>query len=153
MREESISFLQVVYTPLAHSAHPIVVEAQVVPLGGDDFLWIDGVDFADPILVPVDSFPAAVLIGTLDDLMESFADEIGLLAMSEDLTEVSPTLLMRAARYLREEQCSPGDALQWAYTFGQLLVELDELDRRFLQTAVDKTLAAVSIYESPMLAR
>ena len=134
------------YTPFSEGFNPFRIEAQAVIVEGEEFLWCDGVDFDDPVLLPMRSARGLRFLGEMNTLADCYAEQIGQLAMTEDLSLASPTLLLRAARCMAEDGLGSADAFSSAATLSQMILELDELDRRYLDGAVQLTLDAVSMY-------
>ncbi len=143
---DGVFFCEAAFNPISTNCSAIRFESQVVIADGQEFLWLDGIDFEDPVLLPLNSFSEVKFLGCMTDLMDQYARQIEELAVSEDLSEVSPTVLLRAARSMAEEGWSSSEALDCAQSLSQLLLELDELDRRFMETAVEQTMAAVRMY-------
>lgn len=143
---DGVFFCEAAFTPISTSFSAFLVEAQVVVCDGQEFLWLDGIDFEDPVLMPVSCLSGVRFLGSLDDLMVRYALQIQALAITEDLTMVSPTVLLRAARSMDEEGLSSSEAMASAVALSQMLLELDELDRRFMDSAIEKTMDAMRMY-------
>ena len=86
------------YTPFSDGFKPFRIEAQAVLVGGEEFIWCDGLDFSDPVLLPIESACGLRYLGELNALADQYAEQIGQLAMTEDLSKASPTVLLRAAQ-------------------------------------------------------
>lgn len=141
-----VFFCEAAFNPISTNFSAFHIEAQVVLLDGEEFLWLDGLDFDDPVLMPLDCLQDVRFLGSLDNLLERYAPQIQALAYTEDLTSVSPTVLLRAARCMAEEGVSSSEAMSSALSISQMLLELDELDRRFMDAAIQKTMDAVQMY-------
>lgn len=143
---EGVFFCEAAFNPISTNFSAFRIEAQVVLLDGEEFLWLDGLDFDDPVLMPAECLQDVRFMGSLDTLLVQYAPQIQMLAVTEDLTSVSPTVLLRAARCMVEDGLSSSEAMLSAMSLSQMLLELDELDRRFMAAAIQKTMAAVQMY-------
>ncbi len=134
------------FTPFSDGFDPFRIEAQAVIVEGEEFLWCDGIDFDDPVLLPLRSARGLRFLGEMSTLADRYAEQICQLAMTEDLSLASPTLLLRAARCMSEDGLGSAEAFSSATTLSQMILELDELDRRYLDGAVQLTMDAVGMY-------
>jgi len=141
-----VYFFEFEYTAFSTGFKPFRIEAQAVLVDGEEYLWVDGIDFDDPVLLPIRSARGLRYLGELGELADQHANQIGELSITEDLSAVSPTVLLRAARCMVEEGLPSSEALSSAATLSQMLLELDELDRRYMDSAIQLTMDAVNMY-------
>lgn len=107
----------------------VEVLCQVVPFQGRACAWLDGVDHAEPALVPLDELldlaPASTLGQYLRDerhisLGGRFNDLLDL-CLSRDL---SATVLVRACEFMHGEDMAAIDAVKSAEEWGSILQEM-----------------------------
>lgn len=127
------------YVPGSLQCAPVRLIGQVVRQFGEDTLWIDGVDIASPILVPLKHLASVQFVGTFESFCADHDREIAELADNCNLGQVSPTVVARAVMSLDDggdTQSSPQEALDSALLFGEFIREMDAMDRRLFHRAV-----------------
>lgn len=103
---------------------------QEVRIAGRVYAWVDGIDYLNPIFVPIEEIDDVVPLGPLGqylrderhlELGDRF-DELLDLGISRDL---SATLLARACEFLHgDETRTPADAIDAATQWGAVLQEM-----------------------------
>lgn len=116
---------------------------QSVVLDGCAYAWVDGVDYAQPMLIPVHLLEGFERAGTLGqylrqerhiDLGEAFDDLLGICLS----TEISATNMIRACEFMHADGMSPQDAIDAAKQWGELLREMDWRDQACWSYSVTK---------------
>lgn len=118
----SIELFNVLYRPGIGEA-PIALLCQALDIAGEKYLWVDGVNADDPVLVSVSACSGIEWAGSFEEFMAARSDLTGqILAESQGLH--SPTLLARSLLYMsRDEKLSAVEALEMSEGQG-----LDVLD-------------------------
>lgn len=107
---------------------------QSVEIKGRAYAWVDGIDFAEPVLVPVDSLDGVELLGTLgkylrDEMHLALGarfDQLLDLCLQRDL---SATVLVRACEFMHSDGFDAEQAIEAASQWGSLMQEIDWGDR------------------------
>ncbi len=134
----NIHLVKGVYAPFGTDLPPVEVVCQVVPLNGAAYVWLDGVDHNDPVLLPAQVLDGTRRLGTLRDYLEDLRheqlgegfDSLLDLAMEQ---QVSATVLVRACEIMHEEGSDPSQAITTARQWGIMLCELDQAHRAEFQ--------------------
>jgi hypothetical protein len=130
----SINLCSGVYQPAGGAIPSVEVLCQVLVVYGVSCAWIDGVDMAEPVMLPIEHLSSFKRMGTLVDYL---ADErhhslseglVDVLALCET-HDCSPTTMVRAIELMHAEGLSPENALSSSLQWGTLLLELDKADR------------------------
>lgn len=127
-----------VYKPTCTELPAVEVFCQAVVLNGAAYVWIDGINHENPLLIPVQSLSKFRRVGTLRSYLEDerhLALEAGfdqLLDICKS-REVSATVLIRACEIMHEEGLPADQAIVTAHQWGELLNELDQAERAAYQ--------------------
>lgn len=127
-----------VYKSTCAELPAVEVFCQVVVLNSVAYVWLDGVDHHNPLLLPVQSLHDFRRMGTLRQYLEldkhlelgDRFDSLVDLCMSR---MVSATVLIRACEIMHTEGASSDQALVTAQQWGILLNELDQAERAAYQ--------------------
>ena len=129
--------IEVHYTPLFIKIPPIKLIGQIVNSGSLSYVWVDGLDRNDPILIPALNAPGPRHLGTLDSYVranEASVHEIVDCAMSRDLN-LSSLLVVRAVEAMRLDMAGPDRAIDAALGWSRMLLEFDEMERQAFNDA------------------
>lgn len=128
-----------VYKPTCADLIPAVeVFCQAVVLNGAAYVWIDGVDAANPLLLPVQTLSKFRRMGTLRAYLED-ERHLELEAEFDRLLSIcmerkdSATILVRACEIMHVEGLPADQAVVTAHQWGVLLNELDQAERAAYQ--------------------
>lgn len=141
--------IEIHYTPMFLNLAPIQLIGQIVNSGSLSYIWIDGLDRNDPILVPVTNAPGPRHLGTLDAYYrtneEAFHEIVGS-ALSRDLI-LSSLLIVRSVEAMKIDHSGPDRAIDTALTWSRMLLELDEMERHAFNQAFAEAAAEVRLLE------
>ena len=137
---EDVRLCEATYAPCSMGIGSIRLVVQVINLAGEEMMWVDGIDIADPVMVPLSNLSDVREIGSLSSFMENHQDAIVSLALLEDFSRVSPTLLARAVLNMAGGAAEPREAMSLARMFSCFIKEADELDRKVFDKVVNETL-------------
>ena len=76
-------------------AGSVLTIAQIVPVAGVEFVWVDGVNADSPILLRLDAIEGVQKRLSAGTFFAERSDLVAQLAVHEDLTDVTPTVLAR----------------------------------------------------------
>lgn len=114
----------------------IVVDlfCQYVVLEGCSYAWIDGVNFDNPVLVPIEDLIDFRREGTLGKYLRDDRHLVlgGAFNVFLDMclrSLVTPTTMVRACEFMHFDCMTPDDAIRAAIEWGELLEQLDTVDR------------------------
>jgi hypothetical protein len=129
---------QTCYTPTLpgqpEEVQPLLVLGQVINVEGGVYLWADGLDMFDPVLIPIGPCDdgATRYIDTVSNYFEvhqRLVLQVLDVATREDL-DLSPMLVARAVEIMRDNlEESPEHALDVALTWSQVILDLDRMGR------------------------
>lgn len=116
----------------------IDIKCQVVVINGVSYAWIDGDDFDNPLLVPVESLVGFQRIGTLRDYLTDEAhidlgEEFNTLLDIALRERCSATVIVRAVDAMHSEGQGAAEAIQLARDWAKLLNDLDNAERAAYQ--------------------
>lgn len=119
---------QTSYAPLA-GVPALLVTGQVVRVGADSFLWADGIDMQDPVLLPIppSDTNTTIFLDTISHYFEVNQQWIlPILEAANDIEMVlSPTMVARAVEILKEDgTLDAADALNVALEWSEVLIDL-----------------------------
>lgn len=123
-----------IYKTTCADMAPVEVFCQTFVLNAVAYVWLDGVDDQNPLLLPVQALTDFRRRGTLreylempkhTELGEAFDDLMDLCMQRKS----SATLLVRACEILHAENVSADQALETAQQWGMLFNELDQAER------------------------
>lgn len=111
------------------SRPPVEILCQAVDVGSEKLLWVDGLMFDHPILIPISAATGLVYKATFRELMEANLDRAkAVLDASKGLH--SPTVLVRAVAYMhRDPSLSADDAIDLVTEEALDLIDADSRDR------------------------
>lgn len=123
-----------VYQPAGGQVPPISVMCQTLVIYGVSSAWIDGVDMAEPVLLPVEYLSGFKRAGTLEDYLAQARHEalgdgfegIMDLCVTQDHT---PTTMVRAIEIMHNEGLPADTALATAVAWGSMIRDLDKADQ------------------------
>lgn len=123
-----------VYKPSCDDLPAVQVVCQVTVLNGCAYVWIDGVNPDDPILLSAQSLHNFRSLGTFKDYLENerhdaLGDDFGVLLDLTFYTRDSATTTARALEIMHEEHLPPDQALVTARQWGIMLCELNTAER------------------------
>lgn len=123
-----------IYMPTCADLPPVEVLCQTVVINGASYVWIDGVDVTNPVLLPVQALHGFRKLGTQS---QYFSDEKHA-TLGEDFDrlielcvaqQASATLMVRACEIMHVEGLTAEESLVTARQWGLLLCELDQAER------------------------
>lgn len=123
-----------VYKPTCTDLPSVEVFCQAVVINNAAYVWIDGIDGTNPLLLPVQALKEFRKMGTLreyleeekhTELGEDFDRLIDLCMERKD----SATVLIRACEIMHAEGLPADQAVVTAHQWGTLLNELDQAER------------------------
>lgn len=105
---------------------------------GERVFWIDGVDVADPLLMPVSFFRRDVVpIGSYEQFIAKHLEAYLRLAQVDPDDSYSPSLMARAVQGLQQKpSMTPADVLRAALADGQALREMERRDRQMFEACL-----------------
>lgn len=129
-----------IYKPTCDELPAVEVFCQAVVLNGAAYVWIDGVDTDNPLLLPVQTLLSFRSLGTLREYLEddrhlALGDEFDRLLDISMEQQVSATVLIRACEIMHTESLPADQAVITARQWGVLLNELDQAERAAYQLA------------------
>lgn len=139
-----------VYKPTCADLPAVEVFCQAVVLNSAAYVWIDGVNAENPLLLPVQALHQFRRMGTLRQYLEDERHiELGeefdrLIDLCMERKE-SATVLIRACEIMHTEKLPADQAIVTAHQWGTLLNELDQAERAayHLVSSGTKTVLAV----------
>jgi hypothetical protein len=123
-----------IYQPTAAGLPAVEVICQAVVLNAVAYVWIDGVDAQNPLLLPVQVLHGFRSRGTLREYLED-EKHIGLGEQFDMLMDLcmerreSATVLVRACEIMHAEGLPADHAIATAHQWGLVLTELDLAER------------------------
>lgn len=126
------------YKPTCAELPAVNVFCQAVVLNSVAYVWIDGIDHHNPLLLPVQSLHGFRRRGTLREYLE-MEKHVELGEAFDNLMDLcmaqksSATVLIRACEIMHDERVSADQALITAQQWGMLLNELDQAERAAYQ--------------------
>lgn len=122
----SIELFNVLYRPGIGQA-PIALLCQAVDIAGEKYLWVDGVNADDPVLVSISACSGISWAGSFEEFMSERRDLAAqVLAESQGLH--SPTILARSILYMsRDEKLTAVEALELSEGQGLDVIDSDEV--------------------------
>lgn len=122
------------YKPTCTDLPPVEVLCQTVVIDGASYVWIDGVDVTNPVLLPVQSLNDFRRLGTqsqyfADEKHAELGDDFDRLIELCVAQRASATLMVRACEIMHAEGLPADEALVTAHQWGLLLCELDQAER------------------------
>lgn len=136
------------YRPLFIKDLPIRVIGQVVNSGDLPYVWVDGLDRKDPILVPLTHVYGSRTFTSVQAYFRANSTELQEVvgcASSRDL-RLSSLLVVRSVEAMKSDQTGPDRALDAALAWSRVLLELDEMERQaFSRPARSETLSVVGV--------
>jgi hypothetical protein len=119
-----IELFGVTYRP-ALKEPPITLLCQAVNVGGEKFIWLDGIHPDDPVMVSITSVKNIEWAGTFKEFMSTRLD-LAERVVGESLGAHSPTLMARAMLYMsRDMALTAADALSLAEDQALDIVDAD----------------------------
>lgn len=112
----------------------LIIIAQVVRINDAVFVWADGLDMQDPVLLPISSTDDATT-RYIDTVSNYFVTHQLLVlevleCANQEGMDLSPTLVARAVEAMRDDQNkSASNALAVAMQWSQIILDLDRLHR------------------------
>jgi hypothetical protein len=129
--------VEFVYPSLFMDVPPVKVIGQVVGTKGAIYVWVDGLDAEDPILVRLVDAPALRHLGTLAAYVR--ANESAFAEAAESAStrgiEVTPLLIVRAVEAAKADKQGLAVALDVTLRWARMLLELDEIERQAFERA------------------
>lgn len=128
---------------------PIEVFCETVVLDGSAYVWIDGVNSVNPLLLPVDALHKFENCGTLREYLED-ERHLDLGDSFDDLLELcmgtkqSATVIIRSIEIMHNEGLSANNAVITAQQWGDTMNELDAAERAAYQRV------AIEVQERPL---
>jgi hypothetical protein len=130
----SIELFNIHYRPSA-AAPSMRLLCQGVDVDGEKLLWVDGLDVANPIMVPVASVQSLEWAGSFRELMSTNLD-LASKVIREVQGEYSPTIMARMFVYMSQD---PGmnveEALDMAIFQGGDLIRADGIAAKSFRKA------------------
>jgi hypothetical protein len=135
---QEIRLCRGVYKPTCDDLPPVEVICQAVVLNSVAYIWIDGVDAENPLLLPAQHLHNFRSLGTLReylsnerhmDLEEGFDDLMDICMAQKE----SATTMVRALEIMHTEGLPADQAVTTARQWGILLNELDQAERASYQ--------------------
>jgi|GEM_PF-3772644 len=121
----SIELFNVVYRPGLDES-PISLLCQAVDVGGEKFLWVDGVSPEDPVMISVTAVKNIELVGSFKEFLTSRMD-LAQAVISASLGQHSPTILARATLYMTSDKSMSAEvALEVAESQGLDILDADD---------------------------
>lgn len=120
----SIELFNVLYRP-GLIEPPLALLCQAVDVAGEKFLWLDGINPEDPVMVSISAVKNIEWAGTFKEFLSArmdLADRV----VTESLGAHSPTIIARAVLYLsRDSALTAADALSMAEDQALDIVDAD----------------------------
>lgn len=139
-----------IYQATCADIAPVEVFCQTFVLDDVAYVWLDGVDDQNPLLLPVQALTDFRRRGTFREYLEmqkhaelgeAFDDLMSLCMQRKS----SATLLVRACEILHAENVSADQALDTAQQWGMLLNELDQAERAAFQMVTKGEASRLSV--------
>jgi hypothetical protein len=129
------------YRPGLHQP-PVMLLCQAVDLDGEKFLWVDGINFDDPVMVPIASVRHAEWMGSFAEFMKANIDSAGKV-IEQCQGNYSPTIMARATLYMsKDRRMSAVQAIELADRQAYDLLDEDMLSMRYFSDAASMPLTA-----------
>lgn len=120
----SVELFNVVYRP-GLADPPLTLLCQAVDVGGEKFLWVDGINPEHPIMVSISAVKHIEWAGTFKEFMTARLD-LAERVVNESLGSHSPTIMARAMLYMsRDTALTTADALSMAEDQALDIVDAD----------------------------
>lgn len=130
-----IELFSVIYLPSLGSA-PIALLCQAVDIEGEKFLWIDGINSEDPVLVSISAVRNVKWAGSFKEFIAARPD-IAQLVIAESDGSHSPTALARAMLYMsRDPKLTVQEAMETVEEQAMDILEADDASADALGVAM-----------------
>lgn len=121
----SVSLFSIVYRP-GIGESPVALICQAVDVANEKFLWVDGINAEDPVMVSISAVKHIEYMGTFKDFLAARMD-LAEKVIAESLGEHSPTLAARAVLFMaRDRNLSARDALELVESQALDILETDD---------------------------
>lgn len=129
-----------IYKPTCDDLPAVEVFCQAIVLNGAAYVWIDGVNPDNPVLLPVQTLSGFRSMGTLREYLEddkhlALGEEFDLCLDICMAQQESATVLIRACEIMHAESLPADQAVVTARQWGMLLNDLDQAERAAYQIA------------------
>lgn len=98
----SIEMFTIRYKPSAYSP-AVRLLCQSVNLDGEKMLWVDGLDVADPMMLPISAAQDIEWAGSFREIMTARID-LAEQVIAEAQGEYSPTIMVRAVQFMAHDR-------------------------------------------------
>lgn len=127
-----------IYQPTCAELPAVEVFCQTIVLNGVAYVWIDGINQNNPLLLPVQALYGFRRMGSLRQYLENerhldLGEDFDALIDLCTQRKVSATVLIRACEIMHAEESSADQALETALHWGMLLNEMDQAERAAYQ--------------------
>jgi len=130
-----IELFSVIYRPSLGGA-PIALLCQAVDIEGEKFLWIDGINSEDPVLVSISAVRDVKWAGSFKEFIAARPD-IAQLVIAESDGSHSPTALARAMLYMsRDPRLTVQEAMETVEEQAMDILEADDASAESLGLAM-----------------
>lgn len=130
-----IELFSVIYRPSLGGA-PIALLCQAVDIEGEKFLWIDGINSEDPVLVSISAVRDVKWAGSFKEFIAARPD-IAQLVIAESDGSHSPTALARAMLYMsRDPRLTVQEAMETVEEQAMDILEADDASAESLGVAM-----------------
>jgi len=130
-----IELFSVIYRPSLGGA-PIALLCQAVDIDGEKFLWIDGINSEDPVLVSISAVRDVKWAGSFKEFIAARPD-IAQLVIAESDGSHSPTALARAMLYMsRDTKLTVQEAMETVEEQAMDILEADDASAESLGVAM-----------------
>lgn len=120
----SVELFSVLYRP-GLIEPPLTLLCQAVDVAGEKFLWLDGINPEDPVMISISAVKHIEWAGTFKEFMSARMD-LAERVVSESLGAHSPTIMARAMLYMsRDTALTASDALSLAEDQALDIVDAD----------------------------
>lgn len=135
--------VEVSYRPLVLDVAPLRVIAQTTVSAGSGgaaestFVWVDGMDEYDPILLPLSDMSEARDLGTVAAYFDAHSAQVAEVLEAtvasgrggEGGVGMSCSLVVRAVEAMKADGCTATQAVEITARWANLLLELDQMER------------------------
>lgn len=116
---------------------PLMLLCQAVDMGNEKFVWVDGINAEQPVMIPLASLKQIQWVGSFKEFMQSRM-VLAAQVIEEGKGEQSATILARAMLYMsRDKSLSAKDAINTAIDQALDIIDQDNQSAREFSVAFE----------------